>query len=413
MSVIKLLPDEDFDEYARLSLEAYPIMFSDFTDEIKTGWIKRMKAQQEANDGVQFAGAYRDEKLVGIMRLHSFQMNVHGVVMDAGGVGNIAVDLRHKKEHVAKDLMEDYLQHYRDAGAPMALLWPFRPDFYRKMGFGYGRKMNKYAIKPGDLPRGSKNGVGYMGEEDIDALLEFYNRYAEANHGMVLKKRSFFERVVKRAKIIGYKKDGRVEGLFSFKFVKLRDDHFLLQNIAVDNLFYSSPDALTGLLGFLQTQLDQVERVVVVTMDDDLHFLAHDPRNGVPHIFHTSQESNQQGVGMMYRVINKELLFAKLADHSFNGLDLKIKFNVADSFMPVNHGSVVVHFVDGKPVLGETNFDVEVDINVEWFSSLMMGVIDFRKLWMYKLAEISDEIYVDILDKLFHVAKKPVTTEDF
>ncbi len=413
MSVIKLLADEDFDEYARLSLEAYPAMFTGFSDEQKAGWIKRMQEQQKLNEGIQYAGAWRDEKLVGVMRLHSFEMNVHGVVMPAGGVGNVAVDLRRKKEHVAKDMMEYYHKHYRDSGAPMALLWPFRPDFYRKMGYGYGRKMNKYAVKPDDLPRGSKEGVDYMGEGDIDALLECFNRYARKNHGMILKKRAFFERVLQRNKVVGYKKDGKVEGYIVFNFKKINPEHFLLQNIEIRSLIYTSRDALLGTLAFLQTQLDQVERVVFMTMDDDLHFIPHDPRNGEPHIFQTSQESNVQGVGMMYRVLNKELLFKKLAPHSFNGVDLKVKFNVEDSFLPENDGSLVVHFAKGKPVLGKTSYDVEVSIPVEWFSSLIMGVIDFEKLWIYGNVDVSDESYVETLDKLFHVAKKPETTEDF
>lgn len=413
MSVVKLLSDEDFDEYARLSLEAYPAMFTGFTDEQKKGWIKRMQEQQKLNEGIQFAGAWREEKLVGIMRLHSFEMNIHGVVMPVGGVGNIAVDLRRKKEHIAKDMMEYYHDHYLDSGAPVAVLWPFRPDFYRKMGYGYGRKMNKYAMKPDVLPRGSKAGVDYMGEGDVDALLECFNRYALANHGMILKKRAFFDRFVKRHKVVGFKKNGRVEGFIAFDFKKLYADHFLLQNIEVSNLIYENRDALSGLLAFLQTQLDQVERVVFMVMDDDLHFIPHDPRNGEPHIFQTSQESNVQAVGMMYRVLNKELLFEKLADHSFNGVDLKVKLNVADSFLPVNDGEMVVHFFKGKPVLGKTGYDVEVSLPVEWFSSLVMGVIDFEKLWMYGHVDVSDESYVESLNRLFHVAKKPETIEDF
>lgn len=64
-------------------------------------------------------------------------------------------------------------------------------------------------------------------------------------------------------------------------------------------------------------------------------------------------------------------------------------------------------------MLGHSDYDVEVDINVEWFSSLVMGVVDFRKLWMYGLVEVSDESYIDSLDRLFHVTKKPETIEDF
>ena len=58
-----------------------------------------------------------------------------------------------------------------------------------------------------------------------------------------------------------------------------------------------------------------------------------------------------------------------IADHRFNGVDLKEKFNVADSFLPENDGEMVVHFLNGKPVLGKTGYNVEVSINVEWFNS--------------------------------------------
>jgi predicted acetyltransferase len=258
------------------------------------------------------------------------------------------------------------------------------------MGYGYGRKMNKYVMKPDDLPRGSKAGFDYMGEGDIDVLLECFNRYAKANHGMILKKRPFFERLIKKYKVVGYRKDGKVECFIALKFKKINPYHFLLQYIEVEYLIYENRGALSELLAFLQTQLGQVERVVFLTMDDDLHFIPHDPRNGEPHIFQTSQESNVQAVGMMYRVINKELLFEKLGDHNFNGVDLKVKFNVADRFLSDNDGSVVVHFVDGKPVLGKSGHDIEVSIPVEWFSCLIMGVVDFEKLWMYGHVEVSD-----------------------
>lgn len=412
MSAIKLLEDEDFEEYARITNEAYPAMFTAMTDEQKQGWIRRMQEQQKLNQGVQFAGAWKDDKLVGIMRLHSFDMNIYGVLMPTGGVGNVAVDLRRKKEHIAKDMMEYYHDYYLSRGVPLLLLWPFRPDFYRKMGYGYGRKMNKYAILPGDLPKGTKNYVEYMSEDDIDILHECFNRYATTTHGMILKKRSFFDRFIQRKKVVGYKKNGKVEGFMALNFKKIDPDHMLLQNLEVTYLIYETREALSSLLAFLQTQLDQVEKVVFITMDDDFHFIPHDPRNGEPHIFYTSQESNIQAVGIMYRVINKELLFEKLSDHSFNDVDLKVRFDVEDTFLPVNDGSIVVHFENGKPKSGKS-YDVVVSLKVEWFSSLVMGVVDFEKLWMYGHIEISDDSYIEKLRKLFHVPKKPETIEEF
>jgi predicted acetyltransferase len=51
-------------------------------------------------------------------------------------------------------MMLYFLRHYREQGAPLVALYPFRPDFYRQMGFGYGTKMDQHRVKPSALPRG-------------------------------------------------------------------------------------------------------------------------------------------------------------------------------------------------------------------------------------------------------------------
>jgi len=131
-------------------------------------------------------------------------------------------------------------------------------------------------------------------------------------------------------------------------------------------------------------------------------------------MFYTSQETNVQGVGIMYRVIDTRGIWDELAGHSFNGVSLRVKLTVRDSFVPENDGSVVVHFKDGKPeIVDGGGYDVEVKLDVAWFSSLIMGVVDFRKLWMMGLTEVSDEGYVDELDTLFWAQRRPVTIEEF
>ena len=132
----------------------------------------------------------------------------------------------------------------------------------------------------------------------------------------------------------------------------------------------------------------------------------------MPHIFYINQETNVQGVGIMYRILDKERFFKQLAPHSFNDETIRVRFNVRDSFVPENDGPITVHFEEGRPVITE-GYDVEVSLNIEYLSSLLMGVVDFRKLWTYGLLEVSDEAYLDQLDRLFQVAKKPETIEEF
>jgi predicted acetyltransferase len=246
-------------------------MFPEMSGEQIDNWVKRMQTQQKTGEDIQYYGYYRDGPLLGAMRTHTLKMNVYGAEMLAGGVGNICVDLTHKKEHIAKELMQYFHNLYMEMGAPIVLLWPFRHDFYRQMGYGYGRKYNKYMYRPVDLPRGDKTGVGFMGEADIDALLDCFNRYVSITHGMIYKKHSFFERFINRFKVVGYKNGDRVEGFMGFNLKKLDPDHPLLQNIEIEYMVYENPTALSRLLTFLHTQLDQVDRVVFMTFDDDLH----------------------------------------------------------------------------------------------------------------------------------------------
>ncbi|MBN2336237.1 GNAT family N-acetyltransferase [Candidatus Bathyarchaeota archaeon] len=414
MSETRLLVDEDFEEYARIVLDAYPAMFTGVTEDRRQAWIERMKKTQREDDAENHYGCFRDGKLVGGMRLNDFKMTLYENPILVGGVGNVCVDLLHKKEHVGKEMMEYSHSHYRGRGAKMTALYPFRSDFYVEMGYGYGRKMNQYRFRPCDLPRGSRENVSYLGEPDKEAVKDCYNRYARRTHGMITKGDRFFGRFFRRYKVVGYREGGEVRGFMAFTFKKLREDHFLLQNIEVQTLVYETPEALRGLMGFLAAQLDQVERVVLNTQDDDWHFLLHDPRDGVPNIFYTSQETNVQGVGIMYRVIDTRGLFEELADHSFNGVSLRVRLDIRDSFIPENDCAVIVHFVDGKPkVVDGGGYDVEASMDVAWFSSLIMGVVDFRKLWTYGRATVSDESYVDALDTLFHSSVKPETVEEF
>ena len=244
MSEIKLLQDHDFKEYTRLSLEAYPAMFPEMREEQIENWVKLMQTQQKTGEDIQYIGYYRDHKLLGAMRLHTFTMNVHGVEMPAGGVGNICVDLTHKKEHIAKELMQYFHNLCMEKGIPFVLLWPFRHDFYRKMGYGYGRKYNKYMYKPVDLPRGDKTGVEFMGETDVDALLECFNRYASVTHGMIYKKRRFFERFINRFKVVGYVGGWISPGIICDDPVAAREVPYLLLPALVGGIPPFDPGAL-------------------------------------------------------------------------------------------------------------------------------------------------------------------------
>lgn len=413
MSTIRLLQEEDFEDYITQSLDAYPIMIGPVTLENRRLWKENLIKQQSEGGTLHYYGCYREGKMVGGARYHDFEMNLHGKMVKVGGIGNVFVNLFAKKEHVAKNLLQHFHKYYRDQDAVLSTLYPFRPDFYNQMGYGFGRKFNQYRIKPVDFPKGNKKDIVYLNKNDLNEILECHNKYVKKNHGMISKNISGIERLL-QGKVIGYKKKGKIEGFARIKFEKVDDKNPILQNMVITNFVYNTKEAFMSILAFLNSQLDQVDRIVFETPDDDFHFIAKDPRDGYPAMYYTSQETNRQALGVMYRILNTKILFEELHDYNFNGVSLKLKLTILDSFLFENNGSTYIQFLDGRPqIVDDSDYEVEIKIRVEWFSSLIMGVISLEKLFAYNLVEISDEKYRETLNKLFYFKEKPITLEEF
>ena len=88
------------------------------------------------------------------MRVYDFRMCVRGCAqLFTGGVGSVAVGLENKAaRRRARSHPRVRARVSRERGAALAVLYPFRPDFYGKLGSGYGAKLNAYRIALDALP---------------------------------------------------------------------------------------------------------------------------------------------------------------------------------------------------------------------------------------------------------------------
>jgi predicted acetyltransferase len=415
---VRQLNETHYLEYARIWAEAYPGA-GVFTPEEIEKRIERLRLQIASDNRITMYGAFRGDSLLGIMLLYDLTMNLHGTKVLAGGVGNVAVHLMHKKEHVAWDLVQFYTEHYDQRNSPLLALWPFRHNFYRDMGFGLGTKIYRYEIKPEDLPRDpSKSHVRFLNVDDVPALVACINRLAAKHNGMAEENEGHWRLLfanAKRMRVVGFERDSRIEGFVAYHCKANSDENFIDNDIIATNLIYETPDALSELLSFLHSQADQINRIVLSTSDEDFQFLLQDLRNRsgvlIPSVFH---ESNVTGNGLMYRVLNCRRAFETMAGHDFGGVSLKLKLTTRDTFYPKYDGSIVVAFSNGRATVTDTDkSDVEISMNIAEFSSLFMGAVDFRTLYTYKLAQISDAAYVDVVDRAFACSEKPVCHADF
>jgi predicted acetyltransferase len=362
-----------------IAANAYPGFEFD-TPEMKERVRKMLLKDQKTDPAVNHYGLYRQNELIAGLRMFDFKMTLFQTKANIGGGGFLAVDLTRKKEKAAKEIMEFFINHYRKREFPLATLYPFRPDFYRRMGFGYGTKTNEYIFKPADLPKGSgKKHIRHLTKKDRPAITACYNRYASGCHGMFQKCQYEINRLFNpQNKIIGFKKGRKLEGYMVFNFEKNEKPHFLNQSLRITQMIWNTREAFGGLMAFLNSQADQVGQIMYGTQDEHLHFLPFDPRN------------------------------------QSDGQTCRMKIFIRDSFYKDIEGGYIVHFENGHADLKlRGKHDVQISLDISDFSSLVLGVVDFESLYDYGLAEISDLKYLETVNRTFLSEKKPITMTQF
>ncbi|MGG1661925.1 GNAT family N-acetyltransferase [Brevibacillus sp. NRS-1366] len=416
MEEIRPVSIEEVGDVVRITARAYPGS-NLLGPENSQRFSERVKDTLENDPNVSFHGCYRDERLIGIMKWHDFSMNVHGTQMLTGGIGMVAVDLLHKKERVAKSMLKGFLESYRERGICLVSLYPFRVDFYKQMGFGMGTKINQYRIKPSSLPYVGKDQIVYLGTEDREEILACYHRVVRQTHGMIRKTDRELKNFLEQPDqvVVGCKCDGRLSGYLAFHYKHAHEENRMYNDLVIKEFHYETREALGQLLSFLHSQADQIQRIVLTTADEDFHVLLSDPGNGtnnlLPSVYH---ESHVAGVGLMYRVIDVPGFFAKLSERSFGLENVTLRLSIRDSFLPENEGTWLIQFTEGHPQLLENSHaDVSVQLDISDFSSLVMGAVSFRKLYLYGLVEVDAAEEIARLDRLFYVAEKPRSTTPF
>ncbi len=414
--VRQVTPTELLEDTIAITANAYPGL--ELANHTNRERFRERLSQLDLDPSTSFYALFEEEQMRGVMRWHDFTMNFFGVQTLVGGLGGVAVDLLHKKEKIAAEMVQAFLWHYKNAGACLTALYPFRPDFYRRMGYGYGTLMNNYRFLPASLPKsGPKEDLQFLNSSDIERIHDCYDCYRQRTHGIMARRLQFWQAIMRDPgkQIIGVNRGDRLSGYLIFSFEKGGKDNFLSNNLTISELVYETAEDLSKLLTFLQTQADQIEEIIYNTQDDSFYYLLQDPRRStgkmLPAVLY--HESSTQGLGIMYRVINIPRLFEVLENHDFGGISCRLQIMLSDSFFPENTGSYIVEVIDGRARFApEASREVTLSMDVAEFSSLVVGAVTLRKLADYGLAEISDRAYLARLDQMFS-GPKPICLTSF
>lgn len=415
MREIKRLNEKHIDQYTDIAYNTYP-SFKELEEEAMEEYKKITIATMKDDPDVQFHGMFEDKKLIAVMRLFDFKMNCFGRVIPVSGVGFLGVHLMHKKEKAAKTMIEFYEKVYKEKNIPIGMLLPFRPDFYKKMGYGIGTKLDQYRLAPSRIPAYyGKSDLRYI-KDDFQGILDCHRRVAEKTHGMIMKIKDEIRDLKSDPynKIIAnYNDHGHIDGYIVFQFQNAKEGNYTINNIYVKELIYENIDALKKILGFLRKQDDQVNLVIFNTMDKNFHYLFDNPLNdSLNYIDYGFMESNSQAVGVMYKLLDIKRAFQQLSYRNYNNVNMIIRFLVEDE-LAKDEIETIVKFKDGQASIGEEDYQATVKMKLANFSSLFLGATSVKGLYNLGLLELDNLNLLDDLDRGFYSSSKPVCYTDF
>lgn len=416
MREIKELDHSHIDAYTDIAFNAYP-SFKNFNEDALIEYKSTALLIMDSDPVVTFYGLFEEDELIGVMRIFDFEMNVFGKVMPVAGLGFLGVHLMHKKKGVARDLIEFYEKNYLKKNMPISMLLPFRPDFYKRMGYGFGTKMNQYRIPSRFLPSYKTEGkIKYLKESDLHKLLGCHERVVLKSHGRIKKFgdeiRDLFGDAFNR--VVGhYDENGRLGGYMVYKFSNAKEGNYTINHIYVKEMVYENPTVLKGLMSYLKNQDEQVELVIFNTEDEHFHNIFDNPLNDTKnYIPYGYLETNTQAVGVMYKLLDINMAFENCSHRNYNGVAAKVRFLIMDDFTK-DEIQIAVHFDGTKAVLNESDFDMTVKIKHSDFSSLFLASTSVIGLYNLGLLEIDDESKLANLDLAFYYPQKPVCYTDF
>jgi len=418
--MIRLLTQTDMVQAAEIVAMAYPGMnISQVTQQAE--FSERLTTEQETDNDLRYYGFFHEEnKLVGLYRLHDFQGNINGRMVRQFGIGMVAVHLFHKKERIAFQLLQHFHELAQNEHVSIVSLYPFNTGFYRKMGYGYGPTRYQYKLKPTSFPSGGdKHRVKLLSPANEEEIVHLYNEYAETHHGMI--KRTWNERnlIKKKASYYaGVYEEDKLVGAIAYILQPVKDSHFLHHELIVFEWFWIKPSAFLAISAWLNSQEDQVDRVVIRTHDEAFMYQLDNPKNDsnrmIPSVYH---EVAQVGSGLMYRLISLEG-FVKQSNFSSNirpHKDRYILIFVEDTFSQELHGGYKLTFKDNnwevERNLLTKNF-ADLSISIGDLSSWWMGCVSLEQLIKYGKVELSNFSARD-LDHWFKPYTKPICFTSF
>jgi len=360
----------------------------------------------------------RQDRLAGALRLYRLTQYLHGTRLPMMGVAAVAVAPAARRQGLGADLCRQALRLGRARGDVVSVLYPFRPSFYQRLGWGLVGILDSFLFRPRDLPAPASFGrVRLAGPADRVAVAEVYAQVASASHGLIERTSRIWEQHLapEDRHLFMLERDERAAG-----YLLVRYGHSVTPTeraLHIHELVAADDDAYRELLGWIALQADQWPLIRYDALPEErFDILLSDPRLPRFRSARTLWAPVAQRIrGPMLRVLDVPAALASRAGWP-QVAPCSFTLRVVDRELPENEGPWQVVF-DGRQVgcgpAGERS-KVDLELPAAEFAQLYVGELGVTEA--VRLGRAEAAVYGDRLatvDALFHTTRTLRLLDEF
>jgi predicted acetyltransferase len=393
----------DMERLALMGCESFP---SGFSFEERIG-LARDNPRYKWEEDVLVAE--ENNQAVAALITIPFKVWIGGARLPMLGVAGVRNALEARRQGYASAICIAAIKRAREQGYPISFLYPFRYDFYRKLGWGAVGEIIEYNFHPRNLPDfPSRRYVRRFNNIDLEPLSACYQRFVERGNCLIERHALIWKELEKdveqRKKIVMvYDQGGEIKGYVAFSLHP--GSNILDQTLEVAELIYDDLESYQGLFGFISSLRDQITTVRYrARTDERFHYILNDPRDaGRPILNHLISCAGQFGTSYMARVLN--VAAALSARPNYNDATGTVCFKIRDEQVEENNRSFRFSLNGGKSevTVGEDIGSSTLSLSIDLFSQIYSGAITIERAHFLGLLEAADPKALTWLDKAFRL----------
>ncbi len=206
--------------------------------------------------------AEQEGRMAGAFRVYDLLLHLHGRPLPTLGLAALAVDPSFRRRGVGAALCRAAMRLGRERGDLLSALYPFRVDFYARLGYALAGEFHRYRFPPAALPAfpGADTVRMIPPAEREPMLPDFYASLLGRMHGAVRRTPGMWEFLAdEEVQVWGVPAPG---GLGGYMVTEPRPGGSRRKSaLRVRELLAGDADSYRALLGWLARQSDQWEEV--------------------------------------------------------------------------------------------------------------------------------------------------------